>query len=48
MQEDKNKEEIILPRELQIKMMQFFLRTSIPTIKKEKENRLSTKDRSDT
>ena len=38
---------IILPKELQIRMMKFFLKTSIPKIKKEKENRLSTNDGSD-
>jgi len=38
MKEESSKK-IVLPKELQIKMLQFFLKTSIPRIKKEKENK---------
>ena len=36
------KKKITLPEELQVKMMKFFLKTSIPRIKKEKEQNKST------
>jgi len=48
--EQKERKKIILPEDVQIEMMKFFLRTSIPKIKKEKEEqaRLSNKnDRSE-
>ncbi|MCL2798616.1 MAG: hypothetical protein FWD58_11330 [Firmicutes bacterium] len=39
---DNGKEKITLPEELQIQMLEFFLRTSIPRSKK-KDNPLSNK-----
>jgi len=33
---DEEKKKIILPEELQIEMMNFFMKTSIPKIKKER------------
>ena len=49
MKEREEQKTIILPKELQIEMMKFFLRTSIPRKKREKNNsNLSVKkDRSD-
>jgi len=49
---EEKQEKIVLPKQLQIEMLQFFLRTSIPRIAKEKrlqaESSLSEKtDRSD-
>jgi len=42
------KKEIILPKQLQIEMMKFFLKTSIPRKKREQMNSLSkSNDRSD-
>ena len=42
------KKKIVLPKELQIEMMNFFLRTSIPRKKKMEQERLSnTSDRGD-
>ena len=56
--DEKEQKQIILPKDVQVEMMQFFLRTSIPkkkqlreeTLKREEEeSRLSnTKDGSDT
>jgi hypothetical protein len=37
------KEKIILPKDLQKQMLEFFLRTSIPRIKQEKQALLSEK-----
>ena len=34
---EKEKKKIILPKELQIEMMKFFMQTSIPRIKQEQE-----------
>jgi len=49
---EEQQEKIVLPKQLQIEMLQFFLRTSIPRLAKEKhreaESSLSEKsDRSD-
>lgn len=38
MKEESNKK-IVLPKELQIKMLEFFLKTSIPRIANEKRNK---------
>jgi hypothetical protein len=38
---DKGNEKIILPEKLQIEMLQFFLKTSIPRIKKEKDKKIT-------
>ena len=51
--QNERRKKIILPKETQIEMMKFFLRTSIPTIKREREEqenaRLSnSNDRGDT
>ena len=44
----KDGQKIILPKEIQIEMMKFFLKTSIPKKKREEKTRLSnTNDRSD-
>jgi len=43
-----DKKRITLPKNLQVEIMKFFLKTSIPKIKKEKESRLSkSNDRGD-
>ena len=42
--EDK-KEKIILPEELQKAMLEFFLKTSIPRIKREKQNKSHIKNK---
>ena len=48
MNEQKEQKKIILPREVQTEMMKFFLKTSIPRKKREKQSRLSnTNDRSE-
>ena len=39
MEKDKNSEKITLPKELQIKMLEFFMRTSIPRKMREKNER---------
>jgi hypothetical protein len=45
---DEQKKKIILPKDVQIEMMKFFLRTSIPRKKRTMQARLSnTNDRSD-
>ena len=41
MKEEKEQDKIILPKEVQIEMMKFFLRTSIPRKKKQENSRLS-------
>ena len=43
MNEQKERKKIVLPKEVQMEMMRFFLRTSIPKIKraKEEQTRLS-------
>jgi len=41
---EKEQEKIILPKEVQIEMMKFFLRTSIPRKKKQELLRLSNKN----
>jgi len=43
-EEKKEQDKIILPKELQIEMMKFFLRTSIPRKKKQELSRLSNKN----
>ncbi|MCL2165297.1 MAG: hypothetical protein FWH55_13145 [Oscillospiraceae bacterium] len=40
----KEEDKIVLPKEVQIEMMKFFLRTSIPRRKKQENSRLSNKD----
>ena len=44
MKDKKEQEKIILPKEVQIEMMKFFLRTSIPRKKKQEMSRLSNKN----
>ena len=46
-QEREEQKKIILPKELQKEMMTFFLRTSIPKIKKEKEEQARLSNRVD-
>ncbi|MCL2508765.1 MAG: hypothetical protein FWF05_06285 [Oscillospiraceae bacterium] len=41
MKNKKEQDKIILPKELQIKMMEFFFKTSIPRKKKQEQLRLS-------
>ena len=46
---EEEKKKIILPQDVQIEMMKFFLRTSIPRKKRNEQANLSnTNDRSDT
>ena len=46
MKEEKEHDKIVLPKEVQIEMLKFFLRTSIPRKKKLENSRLSnTNDR---
>jgi len=36
---EENREKIVLPKRLQIEMLEFFLRTSIPRLAKEKQQK---------
>ena len=44
MKDVKEQDKIILPKELQIEMMEFFLKTSIPRKKKQELSHLSNKN----